>query len=304
MLAVQLQFPLSQLKRLKPDEMEEFDAMLTLADGTQLPLQVSPRGKSRRVQCDFPPIRLDFKRKATQGTPFEGQNKLKLVTHCSNRMAKGGYLAAEMLVYRLFNLLTDTSFRVRALEVTYFNTDTSKVETWPAFLIEHKKDLAARVGGELLEVNRLETSDLDASYASLSNIFAMLVGNTDFSLLLGPGEECCHNAVPIQLDQVVSVPYDFDATGLVNAPYAKPSPSVNIRRVTQRIYRGYCDHNHTLSAAIDAVQSKQAAVMALAESFNDIPGLKHDKVAKYLARFFELIADPKSVDSKIFKRCR
>ena len=69
---------------------------------------------------------LDFKRKQTQGTLFEGQNKLKLVTHCKEAFAKRDYLAAELLTYRLLNLLTDMSFRVRPLAITYVDTDTDQ----------------------------------------------------------------------------------------------------------------------------------------------------------------------------------
>ena len=134
----ELALPLSRLKKLKAADTQEFAARLTLKDGTELPLKVSPRGKSRRKQCDFPPLRLDFKKKATDGSIFAGQNKLKLVTHCSRRLARGGYLAAEMLAYRLFNTLTDASFRVRAVQIDYVDTDKEHSESWPGFVIEHK----------------------------------------------------------------------------------------------------------------------------------------------------------------------
>jgi hypothetical protein len=303
-LIVELQLPLNQLRKLKPEKVEEFDAVLTLEDGIQLPLQVSPRGKSRREECSFPPLRLDFKKKALEGTVFEGQNKLKMVTHCSSRLARGGYLAAEMLAYRLLNLFTDSSFRVRALEVTYVNTDKADRETFPAFLIEHKKDLAKRVGGTLIEVERLSRSRLDPHYATVVNLFSLMVANTDYSLLAGPEGECCHNMVPIETEQVLTVPYDFDATGLVNAPYSYPSPAVKIKRVTQRLYRGFCEQNDIVPEVAAQFLSKQEQILALVETFEDIPGLKKERVTKYLGQFFETIADPKKLNSKVLKRCR
>ena len=303
-LAIELRLPLTQLTRLKPDVSEAFDANLTLDDGTGLELRVSPRGKSRRSQCTFPPLRLDFKKKTTAGTVFEGQNKLKLVTHCSNRLARGGYLAAEMLAYRLLTLFTDASFRVRALEVTYVNSDDSESETWPAFVIEHKKDLAKRMGGELLKAKSIDVSAVEPHYSTLVNMFQLMVANTDFSILAGPGEECCHNAVPVQAEQVRVVPYDFDATGLVNAPYAHPSPAVNIRRVTQRLYRGYCEHNDAIPAVVEEFLARQADVFALVDSFADIPGLERARVSKYLLKFFEMIDPPKTLNSKVTRRCR
>lgn len=301
---VELQLPLTQLQKLKPGESQAYEAQLTLADGTALALKVSPRGKSRRSQCSFPPLRLDFKKKATTGTVFAGQNKLKLVTHCSGRLARGGFLAAEMLTYRLFNLMTQASFRVRAVQVNYINTDKATSESWPGFVIEHKKALAERLGGSLLEVDKLEIGQLQPDYAALVSVFAYMVGNTDFSLRMGPGQECCHNAVPIQLEKVRVVPYDFDATGLVNAPYARPAPSMKIRRVTQRTFRGYCAHNDQLSAAAEKFVAKQADLLALVDEFDDIPGLKRERARKYLSAFFETVGASSAVDTKLKNRCR
>jgi len=44
----ELALPLSRLKKLKAADTQAFAARLTLKDGTELPLKVSPRGKSRR----------------------------------------------------------------------------------------------------------------------------------------------------------------------------------------------------------------------------------------------------------------
>ncbi len=303
-LTFELHLPLTPLKKLRPSATETYDAQVILADGTELPLQVSPRGKSRRKQCDFPPLRLDFKKKATSGTVFAGQNKLKLVTHCSKRLARGGYLAAEMLVYRLFNVLTPASFRVRAVEITYVDTAKQRNENWPGFLIEHKSQLAARLDGELLEVDQLALRQLQPEVAALVSLFAYMVGNTDFSLRMGPDGDCCHNAVPIQAQHVWVVPYDFDATGLVNAPYAQPAPAMNIRRVTQRKYRGYCDHNaHVVEVAAN-LTAQQQVMLDLVNTFDELPGLNRERVGKYLAEFFDVIDQPQAINNKLIKRCR
>ncbi len=42
------------------------------------------------------------------------------------------------------------------------------------------------------------------------------------------------NAVP------TTVPYDFDMSGLVSTPYARPAEELNMISVRQRRYRGYC----------------------------------------------------------------
>ena len=45
-----------------------------------------------------------------------------MVTHCKSNDRYEQYYMLEMLAYRIYNVLTDYSFRVRPLEVTYFQT--------------------------------------------------------------------------------------------------------------------------------------------------------------------------------------
>lgn len=305
-MAVELHLPLTQLRKIKADDEEtELAGTLQTADGVSLTVRIRPRGKSRRKECDFPPLWLDFKKKQLDGTIWAGQNKLKLVTHCSKKFAKREYLATEMFVYRLLNLFTDNSFRVRALEITYVDTDRERQEKYSGFVIEHKKALATRLRGDLMETSSLKLSQLDAEYASFVSLFAYFIGNTDFSLRQGPGGDCCHNAVPLKVgDLVFTIPYDFDAAGLVDPPYAAPAPNLSIRRVTQRLYRGYCEHNDLLDTAIENFSSRRVDVQTLIDGFNDIPGFRPKSVTAYLDKFYTVIENPTQVRSKILKKCR
>jgi hypothetical protein len=38
----------------------------------------------------------------------------------------------------------------------------------------------------------------------------------------------------------VTIPYDFDHSGIVNAPYAHPPEELLLKSVSERRYRGYC----------------------------------------------------------------
>jgi hypothetical protein len=305
-LVVVLHLPLAQLRKVKADDKEaEFAGHLQMPDGMRLPLQISPRGKSRRNHCDFPPLWLDFKKKQLDGTIWAGQNKLKLVTHCSKKFAKREYLATEMFAYRLLNLFTNNSFQVRALEITYVDTDRDRQEQHFGFVIEHKNSLAVRLGGELIETPGIKLSQLDATHAAFMSLFGYFIGNTDFSLRQGPGKDCCHNAVPIQIgESIFPVPYDFDAAGLVDPPYAAPASNLSIRRVTQRLYRGYCEHNDEIDAAIALFLRKRAEVQLLIDRFDDIPGFRARDVSAYLGKFYAIVENPDQVRSKLIKRCR
>ncbi len=306
-LEVALHLPLAELKRQRRKDDAEAEAELHLADGTVLPLKVRPRGKSRLKECDYFPLWLDFPRKKVAGTVFAGQNKLKLVTHCADKYASRGYLAREYLIYKLLNQFTDVSFRVRALRVTYVDTGKNDWQrTHDAFLIEHKKQLAERVQGEVLEVPEVLTRDMAADYVSLVNLFQYFIANADFSLRKGPqGDECCHNAMPLQVgEDIFPVPYDFDVSGFVNPPYAVPQEALGISRMTQRKYRGYCRHNASLETARQRFLDEQASLFAMIDGFDELPGLRGDKLAKFLRPFFDDLADQRQYERKIIKRCR
>jgi hypothetical protein len=304
-LTVELKLPLAELRKVKSEGEVAYPGYLQMTDGIRVPLKIKPRGKSRRTHCDFPPLWLDFEKKKLEGTIWAGQNKLKLVTHCSKKFAKREYLAHEMFVYRLLNLFTNNSFQVRALDITYVDTDSDRREQRFGFVIEHKKSLAMRLGGELIETPGLKLSELNAEHATFMSLFAYFIGNTDFSLRQGPDEDCCHNAVPIKIGAAIfPIPYDFDAAGLVDPPYAAPASNLSIRRVTQRLYRGYCEHNDHLESAIELFSNRRADVQSLIDRFNDVPGFRAKPVSAYLNKFYAIIDNPNQVRSKLIERCR
>ena len=85
----------------------------TAADTGSIDVKLRTRGIFRLRTCGFPPIRLDLPSKKVDDTPFAGEDKLKLVTHCQGDRSYERNLLREYALYRALNALTDTSFRVR-----------------------------------------------------------------------------------------------------------------------------------------------------------------------------------------------
>jgi hypothetical protein len=106
------------------DSREQLPFLLR-ADGTEHAIKVRLRGKSRLRVCNFLPIRVNFKKGEVDGTLFEGQDKLKLVVPCYTSERAEKNLVEEYVVYRIFNLLTPASYRVRLLRMTF-------IDTWPS----------------------------------------------------------------------------------------------------------------------------------------------------------------------------
>jgi len=290
----------------KRGDVDPVPGQVVLPTGETLTVQVSPRGKSRRAKCRFDPLWVNFKKGQVEGTVFAGQNKLKLVTHCETKYAKKPYLANEYLAYRIFNLLSPYSFRVQPLNVTYVDTANGKSQRFSAFFIEHKKSLASRLDAEILETEKVSISQLDPNYAALVSVYQFLIANTDYSLLRGPpNDECCHNVVPLELaEQVYGIPYDFDSSGFVNPPYAAPLESLGLRSLTQRLYRGFCEHKEQIPEALNTIRGAKEQLYGLVRDFSAMPNHDADKVLGYLDKFYELIESPKRVRSKIVRKCR
>lgn len=312
-LEVRIAAPITQLMRERPDD-EELDGLFSYRDAsgraTELDVEIRTRGNYRRQRrtCPFAPLRLDFPRSRADGTLLENQDKLKLVTHCRNAREYEQAVMREYLVYRMFNLLTPLSYRVRALEVTWVDTDKDDREnTRFAFLIESKDRLAARTGLELLEVDHYEIGRLDPAYANLVDVFQYFAGNTDYSLINGADDDdCCHNTHLFVGDggPVFAVPYDFDMSGLVDARYATPNPELGIESTRDRLYRGFCDHNEHLAASLELFERRKPEFYAL---IDELPGMTNGSrkgMRRFVDRFFRMSDDPKAVDNELVTECR
>ncbi len=111
----------------RADSPEKYSGELTFSDsnGQEITLNIgiTTRGLTRRTVCDFPPVKLWFDKEQLKGTIFRGQGSLKMVTHCKATSGFQKYYVKEYLSYRIYNLITDYSFRVRPMMVTYIDSE-------------------------------------------------------------------------------------------------------------------------------------------------------------------------------------
>lgn len=275
-------------------------------------LTVERRGVSRQKVCRFPPVKLRFQKDTVKDTLFRGQKSLKMVTHCQERSNYEQHYVLEMLAYRIFNQLTERSFRVRPLLVTY-EEPGKQAEDEPifGFLIEDDKQLAERLGLEKVDVSSIGPGRLEAGEAALMALFQYLIANADWAALRGPDpKKCCHNIKlfgpksPGSGGSLFAVPYDFDAAGLVDTDYAAPAAGLPIRTVTQRLYRGYCAHNHALPEARRQVLAQEQAIYGLVEAEENLQSRRRDRANKFLRKGFEDLRDDKDFQRRIVDRCR
>ena len=315
MLAVTIEGPLNTIMRNR-DETEEFPATLKYSnrDGTEttLDIKLRVRGKLRRERdiCNFAPLRVNFKKKQVEGTVFAGQNTIKLVTDCQSSKKKyQQLLLKEYLAYKILNVLSDRSFRARMLRVTYVDTDKKgrSRETY-AFFIEEKSHIADRLGMEHVQIQQTKYSALDAAQSNMVNVFEYFIANTDFSLIAGPKDSvCCHNSVLYQKDggPYISIPYDFDSAGLIDAPYASPDRrgKIRIKSRTRREYRGRCSNNSHLDATFEHFLAKRGDIEQRVVGLDGYEERSVKGTMKFIADFYKDISTPKTVQKNFIKKC-
>lgn len=292
------------------DDEEEVDGTLAFPgpDGGRMEtaVEVRTRGNFRRSRrnCNFPPLRLDLPRGAMEGTVFEGQDKLKLVTPCHDgRDSYQHYIYHEYLAYRLLQLLTPVSFRVRLVEITYEDT-AGKYETRTkhGFLIEDEAAMAARNGGVVEEVDgRFNPGLTDAQYSVLMALFQYMIGNTDWSSMEFHNVKLIHT----RDDRYFTVPYDFDFSGAVDARYAAPDPSLPIRDVRQRLFRGFCfPHVRDRARWAAFFGERRDAMEALYTGFTLLPEKERREAVEYLEGFWRTLEDEGRYRREVVERCR
>jgi hypothetical protein len=302
--------PLTTLVRKRPkDDYLPGVIEYTEADGTavKLDLEIRTRGHFRHKTCDYPPLLLNLKKKQTDGTIFAQQNKLKLVIHCDESERYEQTVLREYLAYQILNAVTDMSFRARLLRVKYVNSENiGGGQERYAFLIEHKNRLGARYGLEDLKVDRTTVAAIQPDRLNLTSVFEFLIGNTDFSPVAGaPDDKCCHNYVLFgnNIDPIIAIPYDFDQSGFVDAPYAVANPVFRIRSVRQRVYRGRCVNNEYVEASLERFRDRRDAIYKLVLGQEGLDSKVRKRLIRYIDDFYELINDPRDVERKIIKKC-
>jgi len=308
-LRVEITAPFARLINERPKD-REFPGSFSFKgpDGVaiELDIQVRARGKYRHTNCDFPPLFLNLKRSQLEGTLFDQQNKLKVVVHCKDSGRYQQSVLREYLAYRMLNVMTDRSFQVRLLEVTYVDSEGRRPRmVRSAFLIEHENRLADRLDMQRMNIFPDGVEVIQADHLNLTSVFQYLIGNTDFSAILGSKDECCHNYSMFGTDDgsLAAIPFDFDMSGFVNTPYARPETGLGIDNVRQRLYLGFCVNNRHVETSVSEFLQARDTLYALVADLQGLDESVRQRLAVYMDEFYETIGDSQGVKREILDRC-
>jgi hypothetical protein len=265
-------------------------------------IKVSARGVSRRKICTVPPLKLSFDNPTSP--QLKALKSLKLVKSCRGSSSDEQLLLKEYLIYKMLNVLTENSFRVRLLHITYEDTQGKiKPETSYAFLIEDVDVMAKRNGCKEMREIKINPETTDREQILLVYLFQYMIGNTDWSVLnnhniklMMPKEKA--NARPI------AVPYDFDYSGMVNADYAVVDEIMGISDVTQRRYRGFPRPITEVQTVIRLFQQKKESIYALLNNCQPLIAANKKKMIAYLDEFYDIISNERKAKFEFIDNAR
>ncbi|WP_460982914.1 hypothetical protein [Spirosoma fluminis] len=264
------------------------------AGAASLPVKLKVRGNFRRNvnNCSFPPLLIDFPKKKGKSTLFANQNRVKLVTHCQNE----DFVVREYVLYQIYNLLTDHSFKARLAQVTYEDsTGKRSPQTKFAFLLEDAASVAKRNGTTHIETKKLNMATIDSVNMATVAVFEYMIGNTDWSVPF------LHNIKLVRKPGVllpIPIPYDFDHAGIVEAPYAQPAEQLNIQSVRERLYRGYVYPEVMFRQVFDRFIAQKSAIYALYQQNKYLDKTYIKRTIAYLDDFYRQITDKERVQAQ------
>ncbi len=263
-------------------------------------IKVKPRGKFRRRVCDFPPLKIKFSKDELEAAGLSKHNDLKLVSHCMDDAEYNeSLILREYLAYKLFNELSPNSLRTQLVRITYQDKHNKRNKvTQYGFLIEDVDELAERMGG--LECDNclgLKENQIITSQEKIVALFQYMIGNVDWDLSMH------RNVKLIKMNDGshIPVPYDFDYSVFVSAPYLRPNPDVEQSNAMERIYLGHTQEADKLHGTISYFKTKKDALFDIIHNFSHLSKRERFELELYVKGFFDLLDTKENAENMIFR---
>jgi hypothetical protein len=305
LLHLALRFDLKEYMRKKP-KTEYLNAILTYhindKDSINKEIRIKSRGEFRNGYCDFPPLSLNFSKSGSTENDQNKIEKIKVVTHC--KYGNESYLFKEYLIYKLYNLLTEYSFKVRLAKIDYISTEKkSKTISTYCFLIEPFNNLARRTNSIQVNSAFLSQRNIIPEMMDRVTIFNYMIGNTDWAVTYQHNCRVLTGGIPGKPNLGIAVPYDFDYSGLVDAHYATPAEALGLESVRQRRYLGLC---RTEEEYLNAFREFMDHKTDFYKVINDFPYLNEKSkmsMIRYLDEFYLTIDKRNTIINKFLDEC-
>ena len=254
-------------------------------------MKVKPRGKYRRMVCDFPTIKLNFSKKELKADGMAKYDDYKVVTHClDDKKESKENVLREYLVYKMYNILSPKSYQVKFLNITYVDSKGEKHKLKrTGFLIEDTGELEDRIGVEVLSEPKLPMDSFDIEQYNFVALFQYMICNLDWRV-----SPFAKNAKVMKVPNVEKyqvLPYDFDFCGVVEVSYMRLSEHLNQKNSRHRIFQGQIIRQKELKANFERYETKKIELLNYIDNFDLLSKPSRKNIRKYIESFYEDIAD-------------
>jgi hypothetical protein len=265
---------------------------------------VKPRGITRKEICAIPPFWMNVWKDKSNPDTNNNSLKIKVVSHCNYAQVFDDYLFKEYLVYKLYNLTTPYSFRVRLMKITYIDVGRNRKQyTRYGFMIEPLETLCKRTDAVPINLQQIGFYHTEPALTDIFCMWSFMMGNFDWSFA---GQ---HNIKLIKLNDVtkpylIPVPYDFDYTGFVNTNYAVPTEGLGLKNVRERLFLGPCREMGAYDRAIQHLIDNKENYYNYITNFIYLNKGSSNDAMKFLDGFYTTIQKPGYIKYHIDTDCR
>lgn len=237
-------------------------------------MRLKARGQFRRSHCNLAPFWLNIRKADVKNAHLQDINRIKIVTHCKGAKAYEEYVLKEYLAYKIYNILSPVSFRVRLLKMTYVDSGRKNriTEGW-AFMIEPEAMLAQRTGALVVKKDELTTRLMRPGEIDVVALFQYMIGNADYS-------------------------------GLVDAYYAIPGENLGLTSVRDRYYLGPCREDEDFIAAMEHINQFREEIIQLVTGCEYLDPEYKNGAIHYLEEYFELAGHHQPFIQSLQRTCR
>jgi hypothetical protein len=299
-LNISLRFDVSTFLR-KKSATDYLKAIITFHfsenDTLSKEIKLRSRGIFRNLNCYYPPVELNLKKSGLQYAVKNGFSKIKLATQCNAGGDYENWILREYLAYKMYNVMTDTSFRVRLVKINYIDTGKKrKPITLYGFFIEPMEMLMTRKNSVEIASRALTQKSIYPSAMDRIAIFNYMIGNYDWAV---PNQHNIKVMKSLNFEPgglAMAIPYDFDFTGLVNPSYAIPAEITGTDNIRQRIFLGVCRSREVFMNDLIEFKEKKEKLFSI---INDFPYLDQNSkkdMIKYLNEFYDIIDEKMLID--------
>jgi len=277
------------------------DAVLTFhfddKDSLNKNVRVKYRGKFRFDNCGFPPMEISFKNHIHAYSDTDQIKKIKLVPHCDAGPASDEYILREYIVYKLYNIISDTSYNVRLVRINYIDTEKKKKPlTQYGIFLEPNNILSQRIKANEVNVKNLTQRYIRPDIMDKVSIFNYMVSNWDWNI---PNLQNVTIFKPYYVASAGSgivVPYDFDLSGIVSPDYEVLPEEYGLRSSRDRIFLGMCRTRDVFKKDLQFFLSRKNEMYNTINEFQYLSQRAKKDIINLLNTFYSQLGNENSME--------